>query len=82
MKVDNFNGTDYLPDVVFKAEPAKGGRDYLQCDGCHKVTTATAVSLPKTLFYDGKHLEPRYTTYWFCPDCMNKLREAVNQNEN
>lgn len=80
MRVEKYNGGEYLPDVKFSAKPANGGRDYLQCDGCHKCTTATAVTLPKTLFYDGIHLTPKYTTYWFCPDCMQKLREAVKHD--
>lgn len=80
MKIETYNDVDYLPDVEFKAVPARGGQNYLQCDGCHKVTTATALSLPRTLYYDGVHLTARYDTYWFCPDCMKKLREVVRQN--
>jgi hypothetical protein len=70
-------GQLYNPDVRFGVQPVAGGQDYKQCDGCHKISTAMELTLPSTLYYNGKELETRYERRWYCPECMAKLREAV-----
>lgn len=79
-RVEQYRDVEFLPDVEFRAEPARGGRDFLQCSGCHRVDTATAVYIPHTLYHNqGRDLLPSYDGYWFCTACMEKLRKAVER---
>lgn len=67
----------YNPDVRFTAEPVCNGENYKQCEGCHNNSSATELTLPNTLYFNGNDLTTRYYRIWFCPDCIRKLKQAL-----
>jgi hypothetical protein len=63
-------------DVTFKTRMSK--YDNCICSACHDTSTVMKVSLPNTLFHDGKKLSTRYTEYWLCAKCRTKLTHALD----
>lgn len=56
-------------------------QQYCQCDGCFKVTSVNVMKFPKTCFYNGKDLTTKYTTRWYCDECVNKIHKAIVKNK-
>lgn len=48
------------------------------CDMCHGLGYVVKIRYPRTLYYDGKKLEPRYNELWICDECRAKLIDALN----
>lgn len=71
-------GVEYNPDVRFAARPVDGGEDWKSCEGCHNISSATELLIPSTMYHDGRRLSTKYLSFWLCPECMAKLRKAVN----
>lgn len=63
-------------DVNFKTRVSKF--DNCFCDACHDVAMVMKISLPKTLFHDGKTLSTKYSEYWLCAKCRTKLTHALD----
>lgn len=48
------------------------------CDACHDTDSAIKISLPETKFHDGIVLSTKYSNYWLCIKCRNKLTHALD----
>lgn len=47
------------------------------CDACHNVGRVIKLELPETKYHNGKRLSTKYTSYWLCFNCREKLTEAL-----
>ena len=62
-------------DVEFTSKNSEYGNCI--CTACHGSAFVTKIKMPETLFHDGKRLSTRYSDYWLCPTCKNKLIKAL-----
>lgn len=53
---------------------------YCQCDGCYRVTNVNVMKFPYTKYWNRKDLTTKYTTRWYCDECVGKLRKAIQDN--
>lgn len=48
------------------------------CSACHNLGRVVKLELPKTLYHQrGKGLSTRYTSYWLCFNCREKLMQSL-----
>ena len=47
------------------------------CNACHGSGQVMQLSLPETLYFDGKHLTTKHTPYWVCRSCRDNLVKAL-----
>jgi len=66
-------------NVRFKARNSRYENCF--CDGCHANGSVIKLELPRTLYYDGKHLSTQYKGYWLCQKCVDKLKKAMETPE-
>ncbi len=66
---------DYL-DVDFATQMSSF--DNCICDACHDTTTVVKIKLPSTKFHDHINLTTKYSEYWLCGKCRNKLTYALD----
>jgi hypothetical protein len=66
-------------DVKFISKMSK--YENCSCTACHDVGRVMKVSLPTTLFHDGRNLSTKYKEYWLCCSCRSKLSNALDYPE-
>lgn len=62
--------SDFL-EVEFHADASNA--ENCICDACHNTGKVTKLRLPRTLYYGGHKLSTRYSGYWLCASCAEKL---------
>ena len=62
-------------DVKFSSRMSKFKN--CTCDACHNTTMVIKIRFPETKYFDGRGLETRYSEYWLCARCRNKLSDAL-----
>lgn len=48
------------------------------CNCCHGIGSVLQFEIPSTLFHNGKTLTTKYRTIWICPECLEKLKKALD----
>lgn len=51
------------------------------CDACHDTDTVIKIRLPETKYHNGTKLTTKYSNYWLCIKCRNKLTYALDYPE-
>lgn len=51
------------------------------CDGCNKEGSAIKIKMPISRYTQesGYSLVTKHITYWYCPECIKKLCDAVDK---
>ena len=69
------NGNDFLP---VKVSSQMSAATNCLCDFCHKATRVIKLTIPRTLYHDGKKLSTKYKEMWICEGCRDMLRAAID----
>lgn len=62
-------------DVEFVANVSKA--DNCICNACFGKGQVIKIRLPDTRYHNGTDLETKYTNYWLCRSCRDKLVKAL-----
>nr|WP_319487260.1 hypothetical protein [uncultured Caproiciproducens sp.] len=64
-------------DVTFSGTVSK--YDNCLCGCCHDAAKVLKLSIPETLYFDGKILSTKYHDLWICKSCAEKLMVALSK---
>lgn len=51
------------------------------CSACHGSGRVTKLRLPETLYHDRRNLTTKYSEYWLCKSCRDKLLQALTETK-
>jgi len=64
-------------DVTFQGILSK--QSNCLCNCCHDATKVLKISIPETLYFDGKSLSTKYHDLWICESCTKKLVDELKK---
>ena len=71
---------EYIERESVKFTAKMSAYDNCVCNACHNLGKVVKLTIPNTLYFDGKKLTTKYHEYWLCMDCRKKLMRALEED--